>query len=594
GGKVPQAHQRTDVDLYNLRRGSLPTVMPSLPQPDVETVHLPPHFDDRRKSLDINCYRLMHHPFAHVAREKNEALLAKSPLSPPGSTQAITRPPPGVGAVAMGAIRSAAHVTHSHPYAHSRPDIFHRASEPHVLFPSRNATLPAVPASGRLPPSVSSSSSAMPHVSRRYDNNRLYTLSMRTISSPIPGPLPTPNFQFGDPSLSPNASPIPGEVDTPPSSSSSPSAQVTSPDISSLQRWAFPRGSTTSLTSATSASSGLSGGLRDGECDTEDAASATTSNFSGLSRFGSVASITGSDSSAMFSDVGSCNAAEMNYDGGMRRGSCFSEKQGYTLTSIFVRVRSGSGYFLEMRMNGLNVNGQRVGASTGPTPVSSGYTSPTSTLSPNDSPQTQGPTSESGPAPSRGESMHKFGRVPSNEVIAARRGSIPPCVATPAPIAPPNPHFPHGSGVYISSEGEEAKYPVQVWSADPSGYASQPQQSQHQHFSHDTNTFLSTSTPTSEPHPHCHPQHSMSHPHQYRSYTHSPTESYPEGGSTPYTVSESVSIPTPPEASAMAMHGMASRGYVVGMSIPPHSTPAHVAEYQNGDAYHGQEGWGVQ
>jgi len=69
-------------------------------------------------------------------------------------------------------------------------------------------------------------------------------------------------------------------------------------------------------------SGGLPGGPRDGDAETEDAVSTTasSSSFSGISRFGSVASITGSDSSAMFSDVSSCVAAEMGYEAG-RKGS---------------------------------------------------------------------------------------------------------------------------------------------------------------------------------------------------------------------------------------------------------------------------------
>lgn len=69
------------------------------------------------------------------------------------------------------------------------------------------------------------------------------------------------------------------------------------------------------------ASGGLPGGPRDGDGETEDAVSTTaSSSFSGISRFGSVASITGSDSSAMFSDVSSCVAAEMGYEAA-RKGS---------------------------------------------------------------------------------------------------------------------------------------------------------------------------------------------------------------------------------------------------------------------------------
>ncbi|KAI6032865.1 homeobox domain-containing protein [Pisolithus orientalis] len=258
-----------DPDIYNARRGSLPAVMP------VQDSSLlpPPHFNvDRRKSLDVNCYRLVQHPYAGVVREKNEALLAKSPLSPPGSTQALTRPPS-----TMGPIRSASLLS---PYAH--------------------------------PP-------------RSSYENRPFAFASRAAPPPIPGPLPRPDFQFGESSSTPpsqNASP---EGDTPPGSSSGSSAQASSPDISisMLHRWSFPRGSTTSITSATSPN-GIPPhcSLREGDGDAEDAISTTPSSSIGcLSRFGSVASITGSESSVMFSDVSSCVAVDMGGDSSVRRGS---------------------------------------------------------------------------------------------------------------------------------------------------------------------------------------------------------------------------------------------------------------------------------
>ena len=299
-------HRFQDPDLYSTRRGSLPA-MPSLPAVQgADALHPSLQLVDRRNSLDVNCYRLMQHPFARIAKEKNEALFAKSPLSPPGSTQAVTRGP--------SAVRTVSHPVH--PY--SRPLLAHRASEPHAWAPLRGQ-FPPVPEGG---PSLSVSTSPSVPSRRQYDT-RLYAITARTLPSPGPGPLPAPDFQFGEPSSAstpPNASPVPGEGDTPPSSSSGSSAHGPSPDLpmSELQRWAFPRGSTTSILSTTSAG----GGPRDGDGEIEDAVSTTasSSSFSGVSRFGSVASITGSDSSAMFSDVSSCVAAEMAYEAG-RRGS---------------------------------------------------------------------------------------------------------------------------------------------------------------------------------------------------------------------------------------------------------------------------------
>ncbi|KIK27985.1 hypothetical protein PISMIDRAFT_148331 [Pisolithus microcarpus 441] len=295
-----------DSDLYNTRRGSLPTVM------TVQDPPFPPQYLDRRKSLDVNCYRLMQHPYAGLAREKNEALLAKSPLSPPGSTQALTRQP-----AAMGPVRSAPLPS----YAYSMRT--YRASEPHVFTPLRGATFPPIPDSS---PISTASPSIPPHLHpRRSYENRPFAFASRSGAPSIPGPLPRPDFQFGESSsTSPpqNASP---EGDTPPSSSSGSSVQAPSPDlsISMLHRWSFPRGSTTSITSATSANGGPPHfSLREGDGDAEDAISTTPSSSMGcLSRFGSVASVTGSESSVMFSDVSSCVAVDMGGDPSVRRGS---------------------------------------------------------------------------------------------------------------------------------------------------------------------------------------------------------------------------------------------------------------------------------
>lgn len=262
-----------------MRRPSLPTVMPSQPFTGPNMTQPQIHYPDRRKSMDVNFFRLMHHPFARVAKEKNEALyLPKSPLSPAGSTQAnFARPSgmmPGIGP----------HRTNSHGYPHSRPTLSHRASEPQV-FASLRTPFPPVPESG---PPVQSPLAP----SRRFSDNRPFAITSRTVSSPIPGPLPTPGFQFGDPSSgSPsNASPTPGELESPP-------VPLQSPEIAQLQRWSFSR-------------------ARETDQDTEDSGS-----FIALSRFGSVASISGSESSDLYSDVSSSVAVDHGCDASTRRGS---------------------------------------------------------------------------------------------------------------------------------------------------------------------------------------------------------------------------------------------------------------------------------
>ncbi|KAN0090786.1 hypothetical protein V8E55_004352 [Tylopilus felleus] len=370
-----------DPDLYSTRRGSLPTVMPSQPLAGPHLMQPQLHYPDRRKSMDVSFYRLMHHPFARIAQEKNEALyLPKSPLSPAGSIPAhLTRPP------SIGPLR-----TNSHGYPLPRPTLSHRASEPQVFAPVRTP-FPPVPEGGPL------QSLAAP--SRRFSDNRLYALSSRTVSSPIPGPLPTPDFQFGDPSSvsPPNASPTPGEAESPP-------VPMQSPDIAQLQRWSFPRS-------------------REPDQDTEDSGS-----YSGLSRFGSVASVSGSDSSAMFSDVSSCVAVDhMGYDPSTRRGSC------------------ASGSYLEMRLSGLNMTGRssqgslneaqlntaaalayrdKLARQEHPSDAIGGYVSPASTASPGTSPHIR-QVKESAPSVLRSEGIYDYSPVPENEEIAVtRRGSI--------------------------------------------------------------------------------------------------------------------------------------------------------------------------
>ena len=262
-----------DADMYSTRRGSLPTMLSPLAGPHLTQPTMP--FLDRRKSMDVSFYRLMHHPFARIAKEKNEALyLPKSPLSPAGSVPANLARLPGVGPIR----------TNGHGYPLSRPTLSHRASEPQVFAPVRTP-FPPVLEGGPL-------QSLAPPV-RRFSDNRLYAISSRTLSPPIPGPLPTPDFQFGDPSSvsPPNASPTPGEIE-------SPQVPLQSPEIAQLQRWSYPRS-------------------REPDQDTEDSGS-----YSAFTRFGSVASVSGSESSAIYSDVSSCVATDhMGYDPSTRRGS---------------------------------------------------------------------------------------------------------------------------------------------------------------------------------------------------------------------------------------------------------------------------------
>jgi hypothetical protein len=250
-------------DLLNARRGSLPITM-SMPSADANQPSA--HFPDRRKSMDVSLLRLMHHPFARVAKEKNDAIFLRPPISPAGSGQSMARPPSGLGGPSIRATSYGSSASYS-PYP--RPSLAHRASEPHVFTPTRSSLVPEI-----RPPFPFS------HVPRRLLDNR-FTMSSRALPSPIPGPLPNPDFQFGA------------------LTSASPSHVL--PDAESpgnMHAWAFAH--------------------NEADQDTEDSYSST-----GLSRFGSIASICGSDTSAtsaIYSDVSSCVGVD-HFDPNGRRGS---------------------------------------------------------------------------------------------------------------------------------------------------------------------------------------------------------------------------------------------------------------------------------
>jgi hypothetical protein len=253
-------------DLLNARRGSLPITM-SMPTTDANQPST--HFPDRRKSMDVSLLRLMHHPFARVAKEKNDAIFLRPPISPAGSGQSMARPPSGLGGPSIRATSYGSSASYS-PYP--RPSLAHRASEPHVFTPSRSSLVPEI-----RPPFPSS------HVPRRLSDNR-FTMSSRALPSPIPGPLPKPDFQFGAPT-----------------SASPPHASPDAESPGNMHAWAFPR--------------------NEADQDTEDSYSST-----GLSRFGSIASICGSDTSAtsaIYSDVSSCVGVD-HFDPNGRRGSWYA------------------------------------------------------------------------------------------------------------------------------------------------------------------------------------------------------------------------------------------------------------------------------
>ena len=264
-----------------------------------------------------------------------------------------------------------------------------------------------------------------------------------------------------------------------------------------------------------------------------------------------------------------------------------------------ISVLSGSGHYLEFRMSGLNMSGQHVSSDMS-APAPSGYASSTSTLSP--SPQTKQTNCGSDPTSLRVGSMYEFGnvsisghscgmlltlvvKVPPNELMAARRGSIPPCVVVPSPVGTPDhSSHPHDHGMYAANIAGGMKYPAQAWNSGSGGYVPQ----QPRFSSHDTRSFIPDGT-TSGAYPQAQHHHPVPQQRQ-QSHPMTPELVYPaDDGSYPFSDPTSVSAPIP---TALSLHGMPNRGYVVGPT-PPHSAPPHVGEYPGGGPYHGQEAWGV-
>ncbi|KAG1791205.1 uncharacterized protein HD556DRAFT_1445471 [Suillus plorans] len=354
-------------DLLNTRRGSLPITAST---PSTDTNQPPSHFPDRRKSMDVSLLRLMHHPFARVAKEKNDANFLRPPISPAGSGQSMARPPSGLGGPSIRATSYSSSTSYS-PY--TRPSSAHRVSEPHVFSPTRSSLVPEI-----RPPFPSS------HVPRRLSDNH-FTMSSRALPSPIPGPLPKPDFQFGAPT-----------------SGSPPHVSPDAESPGNLHAWAFPH--------------------NEADQDTEDSYSST-----GLSRFGSIASICGSDTSAtsaIYSDVSSCVGVD-HFDSNGRKGSCASN--------------------LETRMSGLNMRSSQGSLNEAHLNAASsfsyqhrehllsqepGYSSPTSTVSPGRSPHS-GYSKDPGPSGLRtSEVLFGYNPLPPETSANTYLGPMEPTTAS--------------------------------------------------------------------------------------------------------------------------------------------------------------------
>jgi len=291
----------TNTHLHALRRGSLPTISQPSDRSALGPPMRPPDLS-RRRSVDTSLSRLASHPYAQVAMAKNGAIYGG----------AFQRYPPQLRTPSSAGQA----YSNSSPHARTpvgtphRPSLAHRASLPgdrglpsprhHGSYDQRGYRF-STPGIVIETPSAPLPSLLPSHTTRaRFPDSHLFSIPARTVSSPIPGPLPSPNFSFGAPS--PIASPSPTGTD-----GDSPGA------LSSLPAYLFSR--------------------RPEDQDAED--DGTSASYS---RFGSIASLAGSESSstsAYYSEVGSAG-----FDPEVRRGSC-----------------SAPGQIMEL-MSGLDVNGQ--------------------------------------------------------------------------------------------------------------------------------------------------------------------------------------------------------------------------------------------
>jgi hypothetical protein len=243
------------------RRGSLP--VDAFPSADLDRPSPPlvDAFDPyaRRLSVDASLARLANHPYAPHARARNGALFATRPLAaPPIRQRPFSRSshhPPRISGMPYSLDTRRASLGNF------------RQSPRSALSPSPSPLVPYATARTSLP-----------------EHDLYVTTSRPTMGSPIPGPLPSPNFSFG-------------AANTPSmASASSGDSERNSPD--SLQ--AFPYR----------------------ETDHEDDDGLGHLNYP-QSRFGSIASVATSDSSIQtpfYTETPACYP-EIDYDPSVRRDS---------------------------------------------------------------------------------------------------------------------------------------------------------------------------------------------------------------------------------------------------------------------------------
>lgn len=211
-------------DLYALRRGSLPVTSALYhSQASHQSHSLDPLV--RRCSVDASLQRLALHPYANLARAKNTALygagvgVASSdspgqdvpPISADGSphyhlmnnrlysTQRLQRrfvSSSALSAAARYGSSSAAHISNLR----------------RLSMDSRALRLSSLQRTHSPSPSPLSTYSATTRSS--LPESHLYSIAARPVGSPIPGPLPTPGFQFGAATSSTPSIASPSSIDS--------------------------------------------------------------------------------------------------------------------------------------------------------------------------------------------------------------------------------------------------------------------------------------------------------------------------------------------------------------------------------------------
>jgi hypothetical protein len=295
GTLFPLPDHSRDAQYLSLRRGSLP-VIPQSPGFPVTgpTVSNHPANLHRRRSVDTSLYRLATHPYAHLAAVKNSAIYGSGIARSPSQLRLSAQMQPQHPALSARATSYNANGTNgSFASPHHRPILAHRASLPHALAPYgrglrlSNAGLSASPSPSPLSSYLARAGS--------HDARLFAAPTARSIGSPIEGPLPSPDFSFGVASR------------TPPHANNQSNQNMSECD-----------GESPEMAAVANAGAVFPPTYGFPESDVEDGASSSASYFS---RFGSIASLAGSESSntsALFSEVGS-----VGYDVEARRGSWF-------------------------------------------------------------------------------------------------------------------------------------------------------------------------------------------------------------------------------------------------------------------------------